>query len=121
MSPVGVLESSSDCRDWFSGEGSCKSRICNTSSCGAGSLQWVPTNYCQNMACIITSVFFCEEGVLPANILISKCLLPVDQGVVHVPVVILGDRDHLLRPKTFSGHLYMVSLLPLQSKIWMLY
>ncbi len=34
MSPVGVLESSSDCKDWFSGEGSCKSRICNTSSCG---------------------------------------------------------------------------------------
>ncbi len=87
----------------------------------AGSLQWVPTNYCQNMACIITSVYFCEEGVLPANILISKCLLPVDQGVVHVPIVIIGDRDHLLRPKTFSGHLYMVSLLPLQSKIWMLY
>lgn len=47
----------------------------------AGYLPWVPTKYCQNMACVITSVFLelptNEEGVLPANILISKWLLPV--------------------------------------------
>lgn len=60
----------------------------------AGSLQWVPTTGCQGMARVITSVFLeppvGEEGALPANILISKCLLPVEQGVVHVLVVNLG-------------------------------
>lgn len=80
----------------------------------AGSLQWVPINGCQGMAGVITSVFMeppiSEDGTLPANILISKCLLPVEQGVVHVPVVNLGEKDQWLWPKTFLGQLYMVNL-----------
>ncbi len=81
MSPVGLTESSSDCRDWFSGEGSCKSGIYNTNSCGVPSLG--PHKLLSEYGlCYHFCFFFCEEGVLPANILISKCLLPVDQGVV---------------------------------------
>lgn len=80
----------------------------------AGTLQWVPTNCCQGIARVITSVFLEPpvgvEAVLPANILISKCLLRVEQGVVYVPVVNLEEKDQWLRPKTFLGQLYMVSL-----------
>lgn len=50
------------------------------------------------------------ESALSANILISKCLLPVERGVVHVPVVNLGEKDQWLRPKTFLGQLYKVDL-----------
>ncbi|KAL1253019.1 hypothetical protein QQF64_017712, partial [Cirrhinus molitorella] len=45
-----------------------------------GSLQWVPATGCQ------------------------------EQGVVHVPVVNLGEKDQWLRPKTFLGQLYRVAL-----------
>ncbi len=67
-------------------------------------LQWVPTNCCQGMAHVITSVFLepqvGEEAVLPANIHILKCLLPVEQGVVYIHVVHLGGKDQWPRPKT---------------------
>ncbi|XP_067309059.1 uncharacterized protein [Pseudorasbora parva] len=46
----------------------------------AGSLQWVPTTGCQ------------------------------EQGIVHVPVVNLGEKDQWLRPRTFLGQLYLVNL-----------
>lgn len=58
----------------------------------ASSLKWVPTNYCQGMPSAISCVFLEPpaqgESVLPANILIAKCLLPLEQGMVHLPIVI---------------------------------
>lgn len=82
----------------------------------ASSLKWVPTNYCQGMLSAISCVFLEPpaegESVLPANILISKCLLPVEQGMVHVPIVNLGVKDQWLRAKTFLGQLHVVNLPP---------
>lgn len=79
----------------------------------AASLKWVPTNCCQGMSRAISFVFFepltWGEGSLPANILISKCLLSTEQGMVYIPVINLGERDQWLRPKTFLGHLYVVN------------
>ena len=75
----------------------------------ADSLQWV-TAHCNHVAALpyayLEPVTSGDAG-LPDHLLISPALLPVEGGLVRVPVVNVSREDQWLPARAFLGHLYL--------------
>ncbi len=81
-----------------------------------GTMQLVPTT-CSAQYSGATVLFEPLDWGLPAGLLASPALVPVERGTAYIPVVNVGISDVLLYPRTEIGALREVSVVSLPSGV----